>query len=135
MTDPNGKQCQAAQMTDQGYCPGDAPKPTAPAMTAGQQQAVAAAQSYLDLGSGFSYSGLLKQLTSQYGSGFSQADAKFAIAKLHPDWDAQAVEAAKGYLQLGTGFSHDSLYQQLTSSYGSGFTPAQADYALRVVGL
>ena len=97
--------------------------------------AVAAAQDYLDLGSGFSYSGLLKQLTSQYGSGFSQADAKFAIGYLHPDWDAQAVEAAKGYLQLGTGFSHDSLYQQLTSSYGSGFTPSQADYALRVVGL
>jgi Host cell surface-exposed lipoprotein len=96
---------------------------------------VDAAQSYLALGTGFSYESLFKQLTSSYGSGFSAADATFAINYLHPDWDAQAVEAAKGYMALGTGFSRDSLIQQLTSSYGSGFTYSQAEYAATQVGL
>jgi Host cell surface-exposed lipoprotein len=54
---------------------------------------------------------------------------EYAINYLHPDWDQQAVDAAKGYLQLG-GFSQASLLQQLTSSVGSGFTQAQADYAV-----
>jgi hypothetical protein len=94
-----------------------------------QQQAVDAAQGYLNLGTGFSYASLLKQLTSSAGDGFSQADAKFAIGHLHPDWDAQAVEAAKAYLKLG-GFSRASLLQQLTSAYGDQFTQAQAQYAV-----
>jgi hypothetical protein len=109
--------------------------PATPSMTAAQAQAVQAAQSYLALGSGFSYESLLKQLTSSYGDGFSVADATFAINYLKPDWDQQAVEAAKGYLALGTGFSRDSLIQQLTSSYGDGFTQSQADYAVAKVGL
>lgn len=109
--------------------------PSTPAMTLSEQQAVASAQGYLDDGQGFSYQGLLKQLTSSYGEGFSQADAKFAIRYLHPDWYQQAVESAKNYLADGQGFSHDELYQQLTSGYGEGFTPGQANYALRQVGL
>lgn len=103
-------------------------------MTVSEQQAVSAAQSYLSLGSGFSNEGLTSQLTSSYGSGFSQSDAAFAISYLHPDWYAQAVEAAKGYLQLG-GFSQSSLLSQLTSNYGAGFTYAQAQYAVAKVGL
>jgi small ligand-binding sensory domain FIST len=106
------------------------PVATAPAMTASQQQAVTSAQGYLTDGQGFSYSGLVKQLTSQYGNGFSQADATFAVNYLHPDWDAQAVTAAKGYLADGQGFSRASLLQQLTSSYGDGFTQAQGEYAV-----
>jgi len=99
-----------------------------------QQQAIDAAQSYLDLGSGFSEKGLLKQLTSSYGNGFSWSDAEFAVRHLHPDWYAQAVEAAKGYMQLG-GFSRASLISQLTSDYGAGFTDRQAVYAADAVGL
>jgi hypothetical protein len=94
-----------------------------------------AAQNYLDLGTGFSKEGLLKQLTSSYGNGFSEKDAEFAVSYLKPDWNAQAVEAAKGYMNLNTGFSRASLIQQLTSSYGSGFTEAQAEYAADKVGL
>ena len=93
-----------------------------------------AAQSYLSEGSGFSQYSLDQQLTSSYGSGFSQADAQFAINYLHPDWDAQAVDAAKGYMQQG-GFSAESLTQQLTSDAGNGFTEAQAAYAVAQVGL
>lgn len=103
-------------------------------MTTAQQQAVEAAQGYLQMGSGFSYKGLLNQLTSSAGDGFSQADAKFAINYLKPDWNAQAVEAAKGYMQMG-GFSRASLIEQLTSSAGDGFTMSQAEYAANQVGL
>ena len=103
-------------------------------MTTAQQQAVDAAQGYLRLGSGFSQEGLIQQLTSSAGSGFTQADAQFAVNYLHPDWDVQAVEAAQGYMKLG-GFSASSLTQQLTSDAGSGFTQAQAEYAVAKVGL
>ena len=103
-------------------------------MTVSQQQAVDAAQSYLSMGSGFSAYSLAQQLTSSSGNGFSAADAQFAISHLNPDWDAQAVDAAKGYVQMG-GFSAASLTQQLTSSSGNGFTEAQAAYAVAQVGL
>jgi hypothetical protein len=108
--------------------------PAAPAMTVSQQQAVQSAQSYLSMGSGFSLKGLMQQLTSSSGEGFSKADAAFAIRHLHPNWDAQAVDSAKGYLSMG-GFSRTSLIQQLTSSSGEGFTLAQALYAVKAVGL
>jgi len=97
------------------------------------QQAVDAAQGYLSEGQGFSEQGLLGQLTSSAGSGFTAAQAESAINNLHPDWDAQAVDAAKSYLGEGQGFSRSSLLQQLTSSYGSGFTEAQAEYAVNKV--
>lgn len=111
-----------------------APVADAPTMSTAEQQAVDSAQSYLRMGSGFSEYSLLKQLTSSYGSGFSQADAQFAVKYLNPDWDAQAVDAAKGYMKLG-GFSAASLTQQLTSDYGNGFTEAEAAYAVAKVGL
>jgi Host cell surface-exposed lipoprotein len=98
------------------------------------QQAVGAANGYLGIGTGFSEQGLLKQLTSSAGNGFTEAQAEYAVNHVHPDWDAQAVDAAKGYMQIG-GFSRASLIQQLTSSYGSGFTEAQAEYAASQVGL
>jgi hypothetical protein len=99
-------------------------------MTGAQQQAVDSAQSYLSEGQGFSKQGLLSQLTSSFGEGFSKSDAEFAINYLHPNWDQQAVNAAKGYLSVGQGFSEQGLLQQLTSSAGSGFTQAQAEYAV-----
>lgn len=47
----------------------------------------------------------------------------------------QAVTSAQGYLSDGEGFSRDSLIQQLTSSYGDGFTQAQAEYGVAQAGL
>jgi hypothetical protein len=109
--------------------------PAAPAgPTASQQQALDAAQSYLDLGSGFSRQGLIDQLDSQYGNKFSVADATWAADHSGADWNAQAVMAAKGYMQLG-GFSRASLIDQLDSPYGGKFTYAQAVYAANQVGL
>jgi hypothetical protein len=98
------------------------------------QQAGDAAQGYLNLATGFSEQGLLKQLTSGAGNGFTEAQAEYAVNHVHPDWDAQAVDAAKGYMQIG-GFSRASLIQQLTSGAGNGFTEAQAEYAAGQVGL
>jgi hypothetical protein len=109
--------------------------PSTPSMTVSEQQAVTSAQSYLNLGNGFSYNSLLQQLTSANGSGFSTSDAKYAINYLHPDWDTQAVEAAQEYMKLGNGFSRSGLIKQLTSSYGNGFTESQAEYAADKVGL
>jgi hypothetical protein len=107
--------------------------PAAPAMTLAQEQAVQSAQSYLDMG-GFSEAELLGQLTSKYGEGFSKADAQFAIKYLSPiDWNAQAVQSAQSYLDMG-GFSRSELLDQLTSKYGEQFTKAQALHALKVVG-
>ena len=87
------------------------------------------------MGEGFSYYSLTQQLTSSAGNGFAPADAAYAINQLNPDWNAQAVEAAQGYMKLGEGFSAASLTQQLTSQDGNGFTPAQAAYAVAKVGL
>jgi hypothetical protein len=104
--------------------------PTSPSMTGAQQQAVDAAQSYLSEGQGFSEQGLLGQLTSSAGNGFSKSDAKFAINYLDPNWDKQAVDAANGYLSEGQGFSEQGLLQQLTSGAGDGFTEVQAGKAI-----
>lgn len=115
-----------------------APHSTAPPeqkMTASQEQAVSSAKGYLEMGSGFSEKSLMDQLTSNSGEGFPEADAAFAIKYLHPDWNAQAVTAAKGYLDLGTGFSRSGLIEQLSSPSGDGFTHAQAVYAADQVGL
>jgi Host cell surface-exposed lipoprotein len=107
--------------------------PAAPAslsMTGAQQQAVDAARGYLSEGQGFSEQGLLGQLTSSAGNGFAKSDAEFAIHYLSPNWHQQAVDAARGYLSEGQGFSEQGLLQQLTSSAGSGFTQPQAEYAI-----
>ena len=50
------------------------------------------------------------------------------------NWDQQAVEAAKGYMQQG-GFSYSSMVQQLESPDGNDFTYSQAVYGAKAVGL
>jgi hypothetical protein len=112
--------------------PAPAPKPT---VTASEEQAIEAANSYLGLGTGFSRAGLIDQLDSAAGNGFPEVDAVFAVDHITVDWNAQAVAAAKAYMKLGTGFSRASLIDQLTSQYGSQFTLAQATYAAGQVGL
>jgi hypothetical protein len=120
----------AISSTAASSAPSTPAAPASPSMTGAQQQAVDAANGYLSDGQGFSEQGLLGQLTSSYGDGFSQPDAEFAINYLKPNWDQQAVDAAQGYLGGGQGFSDQGLLQQLTSSAGSGFTEAQAEYAI-----
>lgn len=111
------------------------PSPAAPQYTVAQQQAIDAAQSYLSEGQGFSYAGLIQQLDSPDGNGFTTADATVAVNSLTVNWNQQAVEAAKGYMQTEPGWSACSLVQQLDSPDGSQFTQAQAEYAVGQVGL
>jgi hypothetical protein len=102
-------------------------KPT-PHYTTGQENAIRSAQQYLSLGSGFSRSGLIQQLSSQAGDGFPMAEAVFAVNHIKVDWNQQAYLSGKNYLSL-SGFSRAGLIQQLTSKAGDGFTLAQATYA------
>jgi hypothetical protein len=113
------------------------PPPTtapAPVETAGQSNARRSAFQYLNLGKGFSRTGLIEQLSSQYGEGFSLADATYGVDATHTDWNAQACISAKTYLELQA-FSHSGLVEQLSSQYGEQFTVAQAEYGVSCAGL
>lgn len=90
----------------------------------GQRNALDSAKSYLEL-TAFSETGLVEQLESE---GFSNADARWAVANVTVDWNAQAVASAKSYLDL-TSFSRSGLIEQLESE---GFTSAQASYGVSV---
>lgn len=108
-------------------------KPAAPKVTVAQEQAIEAAQSYIDM-SAFSKKGLIEQLSSSAGDGYSKADVKYAVEHITVDWNAEAREAAKNYLEMSH-FSRADLLQQLTSSYGDGYTRSQALQAVKSVGL
>ena len=102
-------------------------------VTKAQENALRAAESYLDT-MAFSKAGLIDQLSSEYGSGFDKADAKWAVAQLDVDWNEQAVRAGESYLDTMP-FSRQGLIDQLSSEYGSQFTKAQATYAVDQMGL
>lgn len=99
-----------------------APVVTEPAnnFTAGQNQAIKKAQSYLR-SSAFSRSGLIKQLEYEK---FSTADSTFAVDNITVDWNEQAVKKAHSYLRSSS-FSKSGLVAQLEYE---GFTAAQAQY-------
>lgn len=113
--------------------PTPAPTPTT-RFTLAQQNAINSAQQYLALGEGFSRAGLIGQLSSSAGDGYSVTDATFAVDSLNVDWNAEAVLAAKSYLKT-TSFSCTNLVEQLDSAAGSQFTPAQAQYGAHAVGI
>ncbi len=100
-------------------------------MTSGQENALRAAENYLDF-TGMSKQGLIQQLSSSAGDGYSKADATFAANNVDADWNAEAVEAAENYLDT-IPMSKDALIQQLSSAAGDKFTPAQARYAANKV--
>jgi predicted 3-demethylubiquinone-9 3-methyltransferase (glyoxalase superfamily) len=101
--------------------------------TVAQANAIAAAEMYVDT-MPFSRDGLIEQLSSEAGSGFSKADAIYAVNHIDVDWNAEAVEAAQSYVDTMP-FSRDALIEQLESEAGSGFTHAQAVYAVNQTGL
>lgn len=102
-------------------------------ITPAQANALRAAEQYLDT-MPFSKDGLIEQLSSEYGSGYEKADAKWAVAQLDVDWNEQAVKSAENYLDTMP-FSRDGLIEQLSSDFGSKFTVAQATYAADTLGL
>lgn len=101
--------------------------------TVSQKNAIRAANNYIN-SSGFSKAGLIKQLSSEYGDGFTKTDAEFAVSHIKVDWNKEAVESAKQYMDM-TGFSRKGLISQLSSPYGSQYTLEQATQAADKVGL
>jgi hypothetical protein len=93
----------------------------APEMTSGQKNALESARGYVDM-SGFSKRGLIKQLSSSAGDGYSKADATFAANNADADWKAEAVESAQNHLDMG-GFSEQALIEQLSSAARSPLVP------------
>ena len=104
-----------------------------PDETAGQKNARESAEQYLQTAA-FSRAGLIKQLSSQYGEGYSKADATYAVDHIDVNWNEQAAKAAKEYL-ANSPFSRSGLIQQLESSAGDGYTHAQAVYGVNKAGL
>jgi len=96
------------------------------------RNAIRSAQQYLDLGSGFSRLGLIAQLSSS-AVGFPQDVATQAVDSLNEDWNAQAVLAAKDYMNLEA-FSCSGLVGQLSSS-AVQFTLTEAQYGAKQVGI
>jgi hypothetical protein len=112
--------------------PVTAPPVTTPALTQQQKSAVASAKQYLST-SPFSQQGLIDQLDSSAGSGYSVNDATVAVDSLTVNWNDEAEQAAKQYLQTQP-FSCSDLIQQLDSAAGDQYTVAQATYGATQAG-
>lgn len=77
-----------------------------------------------------SKSAIYEQLTSPYGEGFTAEAAQYAIDNIADfDFKYNALEKAKNY-QSKMNMSRSAIYEQLTSSYGEGFTAEEAQYAI-----
>jgi hypothetical protein len=100
--------------------------PSEPALTMGQQQAIAKGEDYLGYAA-FSRKGLIDQLVFE---GFSTTDATFAVDYIAPDWKAQAALKAQDYMDYSS-FSRQGLIDQLVFE---GFTKTQAEYGAESVG-
>lgn len=125
-----GEDAEPAQEEPAKKEPAEEPEPAEPAepaMTAGQEQAVASAQSYIDL-TPFSKSGLIEQLVFEK---YSEVDAQFAVEHIEVDWKEQAALSAENYLEM-TAFSRQGLIDQLVFE---GFTEEQATHGVDQTGL
>ncbi|WP_167493154.1 Ltp family lipoprotein [Micromonospora ureilytica] len=107
--------------------------PTAKRLSAEQKNAVRSAQDYLSYVA-FSRKGLIKQLSSDAGDGYSLEAATYAVDSLDIDYNEQAVKSAQDYLKNGA-FSRKGLITQLESDAGDGFTHSQAVYGVDEAGL
>ena len=72
---------------------------------------------------------IYKQLTSEYGEGFTAAEAQYAIDNIKADWNANALAPAKNYHETMS-ISNSAIYKQLISEYGEEFTKDEAQYAI-----
>lgn len=107
-------------------------EPARGSLTPAQANAVRSAEQYLSM-TGFSRDGLIEQLSSDAGEGYSVSDATAAVDSLNVDWNENAARSARQYLEM-TGFSCKGLIEQLSSSAGHKYTVAQATYGARQAG-
>lgn len=73
--------------------------------------------------------GIYKQLISEYGEGFPEEAAQYAIDNIVTDWKRNALEKARIYADEMS-MSDSSIYEQLISEHGEGFTKEEAQYAI-----
>ncbi|MBG9983487.1 Ltp family lipoprotein [Aerococcaceae bacterium DSM 111022] len=92
------------------------------------KNALAKAESYVSM-MAMSKMGVYDQLTSEYGEGFPEDAAQYAIDNLDFDWNEVALEKAKSYYE-SMNMSKSGVYDQLVSEYGEQFTPQEAQYAI-----
>jgi len=97
-----------------------------------RSNALRSAQQYINM-TAFSRDGLIDQLSSSSGEGYSRADSVAAVDSLDVDWNEQAAKSAAKYLEMQC-FSCDGLIQQLSSSSGEKFTRAQATFGAKQAG-
>lgn len=90
--------------------------------------ALTSAENYLSFMS-FCEAGLFDQLTSEYGDGFPEDAAQYAVDNVEVDWDEQALQLAIQYRETMS-MSDNAIWDQLTSDYGERCTDEQADYAI-----
>lgn len=76
-----------------------------------------------------SKAGIFDQLTSEYGEGFSEDAANYAVENLQADYKNNALEKAKTYRD-SMAMSKNAIYDQLISEYGEKFTEEEAQYAI-----
>ena len=133
-TSPPASSAAATPTPTSTATPTATPAPTAAGPTLTQQQKSAAeeAKQYLST-EAFSQQGLIDQLDSPDGGGYSVNDATVAVDSLTVNWNAEAVQAAKEYLATQP-FSCNDLIQQLDSPDGDQFTVAQATYGAQQAG-
>ena len=102
-------------------------------LTGPRGNAVRSAKQYLRT-SAVSRSVLIKQLSSEYGSGYSLADATAAVDSLNVDWNEQAARSAKQYIKM-SGFSRSGLIKQLSYGVGEEYNVADATAAVDSLGV
>lgn len=73
--------------------------------------------------------GIYNQLTSEYGEGFPEDAAQYAIDNIEADWNKNALAKAEDYSKTMY-MSKQGIYDQLTSEYGERFTADEAQYAI-----
>src|SRR5699024_11684804 len=89
------------------------------------------AENYLEFGH-FSYDGLYKQLTSEYGENFTPEQAQYAVDTVDADWNAEAVEAAESYQELMP-MSGAELLNQLRSEEHTSELQSRFDLVCRLL--
>ena len=101
--------------------------------TAEDTTAIKAAMQYIKV-MPFSRQGLIDQLSSEHGEGYTVEEATEAVDMLEQDglvdWDQQAISYAKRYLDIMP-FSRKGLIKKLSSIYGAQFTDKQAETAVK----
>lgn len=102
-------------------------KAEAEAGTVSQQNALRAAESYLEY-TAFSRKGLISQLKFE---DYSTKDATWAVDRVKVNWNEQAAKAAENYLDY-TAFSRNGLVEQLIFE---GYTRKQAEHGVSKTGL